>query len=174
MFDAEQRHEREDSVQVLSCTCRQALAHAHEAHPSHRGQAVTNLDSEEIYFMVSDTQHLCLLHHSCESTKSTHRHTPHQEALGDIHRTLPARHHHHDPRLATTTTMSAPATTRKTIYVSSRKSQLAMVQTNEVIGMLQVRPAAATHTRTRPSSAQTCNDRGACVRARLGTHSARL
>lgn len=27
---------------------------------------------------------------------------------------------------------------RKTIYVSSRKSQLAMVQTNEVIAMLQV------------------------------------
>jgi porphobilinogen deaminase len=26
----------------------------------------------------------------------------------------------------------------KTIYVSSRKSQLAMYQTNEVIGMLQV------------------------------------
>jgi porphobilinogen deaminase len=26
----------------------------------------------------------------------------------------------------------------KTIYVSSRKSQLAMVQTNEVIGMLEV------------------------------------
>jgi porphobilinogen deaminase len=30
------------------------------------------------------------------------------------------------------------STPRRTIYVSSRKSQLAMVQTNEVIGMLQV------------------------------------
>jgi len=35
------------------------------------------------------------------------------------------------------TTAVAATTTRKTIYVSSRKSQLAMVQTNEVIGMLQ-------------------------------------
>lgn len=31
------------------------------------------------------------------------------------------------------------STPRRTIYVSSRKSQLAMVQTNEVIAMLQVR-----------------------------------